>query len=642
MKQQHILYGPPGVGKTFVLKEKAVEQLIDIEEFNKNDTLQQTDPSPSNKERTRLSNLQIQQRFESFYASNSYFLNNREYKPGKKPYRNMSSMNKLMILFANRNIDHISKQDIIDATGWDGSSSYVQNERIFTNFGLVKENWADTVREKLTLNDKGIELRDRYKQLNMKSDERNLPDFAIEAIKEALINTNTENMTLWKNIIFTTLWLGVENGFIFKYRGTKTNRTDKEKELLKKCCGYENADNSYLDWAITYLADLKLVNKSDESDARITKYYLNTSAIELINQLEILRIGFETESEVSETEPDAADRVDYTERTYVLKKEFIEKRNLINDLYTQFKNETGQIEFITMHASFEYEDFIEGISVNCNEQNLKYYYKTGVLKSFCEKALRNVLCNNILSDEWEVENKEDIIKGLDSWESCFNFYRDNRKKVDWDLADRFVIIIDEINRGDVVKVFGEIMTLMEDNKRLGGRDELTVTLPYTQHEFGIPKNITMFCTMNTVDRSIGNMDLALRRRFNFIPVNPNMNIIEEIYEVVPQETGLLENLLYLSATAINEINNKIRNLPFIGKDKLVGHAYLIIGDGIHDKDVLDAWKYDIFPYLEELFYEQLDVLKEVLEDENILDEVEGFIKENDEILINFIRRLAIK
>lgn len=634
MKQQHILYGPPGVGKTFVLKEKALAHVVDVEAIKNNSEIIAIDTQENkNEATTKLDNNLIRKGFERFYTINSYLLSNDDYKPGKKTYRNMSSMNKLMTLFADRNVQYLAKEDIKRINNWNGPSTYVQHERILTNFGFVNEAWSDRVRVGLTLNDKGMELRDRYQENNIDAEARELPEFAIEAIKDSLIHTNAENMSLWKNTIFTMLWLGIENGFVFTYKSHQ-EPTECEKAVLKKCCGYENQDNSFLQWAIAYLLDLKLVNLSEESNPRIIKYYLNTSALELINQLEIIRENPQLQLQAINSTTDGL------EKLYVLKKGFIQERNVINKLYTDFKDNKGQIEFITMHASFEYEDFIEGISVNCEAETLKYHYKTGVLKQFCEKALRNVLIKNILDDSWEAENKDEIINGLTSWKACFEFYKMERKNINWGLADTYILIIDEINRGDIVKVFGEVMTLMEGDKRLGSRDELTVTLPYTQEEFGIPKNLIMFCTMNTVDRSIGNMDLALRRRFNFIPVRPDMSIIKDIYEVIPKETDKSENLLYRSVDAIDVINQKISRLPFIGQDKLIGHAYLIIGDSVHDEDIIAAWKYDIFPYLEELFYEQLDVLKEILEDDEILDEIEGFVKEDDVLIENFIKRLT--
>lgn len=621
MKQQYIFYGPPGVGKTFCLKEEVLK-VLDNHNRSKDDVIQTLDKGIVSKS------------FSAFYTDNSYLLKDADYKPGKKAYRNMRSINKLMQLFVNEDRDSLSKEEIQNKMGWYGPSTYVQHERILTNFNFVKEDWKEKNRDRLTLNDKGISLRDKYKEYDSSNNgEGGLPGFAIEAIKESLIHTKRDSMSLWKNTILTMLWLGIEKGYVFKYRG-QTTPTEDEKELLMKCCGYASTDVTFLEWAITYLTDLKLVNEDNEKDDRIIKYYLNDDAFELISKLEILNntndIVLETQDMVAVGE----------EKAYRLKNEFKQKREYLNTKYNFFKETRHQVEFITMHASFEYEDFIEGISVKCGNENLRYYYKTGILKHFCNQALKNVIIKNLKNQNWIEENLEDCIKKLDTWDECFEYYKKHRKQVDWDLADQYILIIDEINRGDITKIFGEVMTILEDEKRIGGRDEIVVKLPYTQQEFGIPKNVLMLCTMNTADRSIGSMDLALRRRFNFIPVKPNLDIVNDIYEVTPMTVSDEQNILLLSSRAIQYINSRIRKVPYVGNDKLIGHSYLILGEVVHDDDILKAWRYDIFPYLEELFYEQFGELIALLEYETILDEQEGFNDIKDEELIEFIKSLA--
>ncbi|RKF44157.1 hypothetical protein BCY92_19695 [Bacillus wiedmannii] len=288
---------------------------------------------------------------------------------------------------------------------------------------------------------------------------------------------------------------------------------------------------------------------------------------------------------------------------------------------------------VTFHPSYEYEDFIEGISVEVNHQDLKYFYKTGMLKEVCTRALKNVIKNNLVGSE-----NEDIVSQLNSWSNCFKYYQENRSSINWELADNYVFIIDELNRGDVAKVFGECITLIEDDKRLGAANELSVRLPYTHDEFGIPKNIYFICTMNTSDKSIGLLDIALRRRFNFIPSIPNLDLIKDCDEYKYNFNA--ESLLNASVEALKVINSKLITVPFIGEDKLIGHSVFMIDDIFRDEDILNAWKYDIFSMIEEYFFGEFDLLISTFnienEASNYININSGFEKEDNEKIISFI------
>lgn len=624
MKLQKIYYGPPGTGKTFRLKEEVIKILGNIKDAVNNESIESEE---------NFSKQEILNKLEKFYSDNKYLLIDDDYKPGKKCYRNLYPINTLMKEFIETEKDILCADDIKKKFSWNGPSTYVQRERVITNFGLSKTDWHETSRPYLELNDKGKKVKELYKENfpDIGDIEKNrLPQFMINVFIEELIETTKDNMSLWKNTIIATLRLGLEHGYIFKMR-SKIKPNEQEKEILKKCLNYESNDMEFLSWITAYLKDLNLLSEG-ENDSRIKKYYLNDNALRLLNQLKCLE-----NLNILEIDNNNDNEEKNVDKIYVMKEEYKNYRKSIDVDYNYFKDEEQRIEFVTMHSSFGYEDLVEGITTDCQSSELRYCYKIGILKEFSYLALKNVILNN----EENLGIDADQLKNmLSDWKMTFEFYKKNRKNIDWDLAEDYIFIIDEINRGDIVKVFGEVMTLIENEKRLGGRDEITVKLPYTKDEFGIPKNIIFLCTMNTADRSIGNMDLALRRRFQFVPVMPELDTVVQLYKPIPVDMSESDNLLYMSAKAIGNINKRIANIPYIGKDKLIGHSYLIIGETIKDNNILDAWKYDIFPYLEELFFEQISQLIDAIGEHEILDEINGFDKEDDKTLLKFISEVS--
>ena len=251
----------------------------------------------------------------------------------------------------------------------------------------------------------------------------------------------------------------------------------------------------------------------------------------------------------------------------------------------------GQIEFVTFHQSYSYEDFVEGIrpilknneddkkESNEEEKDLKYTLYSGIFKDICERA-------------------------------------GNPKNKD----KNYVLIIDEINRGNISKIFGELITLIEPSKRLGENEELKIRLPYSGKEFGVPKNLYILGTMNTADRSIALLDVALRRRFNFIEMPPRYNLLKSIdNKTINNETNKIDLQKLLEA-----INNRIEFL--LNKDHLIGHSYFL---GIETfSDLKEVFKNSIIPLLQEYFYDDFEKIKIVLN-----------IKDNDKT--NFIRKKEI-
>ncbi len=178
--------------------------------------------------------------------------------------------------------------------------------------------------------------------------------------------------------------------------------------------------------------------------------------------------------------------------------------------------------------------------------------------------------------------------------------KSSAKKVE---LKNYVIIIDEINRGNVSQIFGELITLIEDDKRLGKAEALEVTLPYSKEKFGVPPNLYIIGTMNTADRSVEALDAALRRRFSFEEMPPLPHAIVRDSEPVEIE-GI--NLPLLLTT----INQRIEKL--LDKDHQVGHSYLMSVDSM--EKLQNAFYNKIIPLLQEYFFGSYDKIGLVLGD----------------------------
>ncbi|EIB89391.1 AAA family ATPase [Campylobacter jejuni] len=180
---------------------------------------------------------------------------------------------------------------------------------------------------------------------------------------------------------------------------------------------------------------------------------------------------------------------------------------------------------------------------------------------------------------------------------------ENNKNNDNSLKP-YIIIIDEINRGNVSKIFGELITLIEASKRIGEKEELKVTLPYSGKEFGVPKNVYIIGTMNTADRSITSLDTALRRRFEFIEMMPDVSKLSMDCEGIN-----LQELL-------KAINTRIEYL--LDREKTIGHAFFVSVENL--EDLKKVFQNKIIPLLQEYFYNDYALINEVLNDNGMIFE----------------------
>ncbi|MBQ0028388.1 MAG: AAA family ATPase [Lachnospiraceae bacterium] len=247
--------------------------------------------------------------------------------------------------------------------------------------------------------------------------------------------------------------------------------------------------------------------------------------------------------------------------------------------------EQGKIAFTTFHQAYGYEEFIQGIKPQMSDDNgnLKYSVEDGVFKAFCDKVVK-------LSYESEPEQ------------------------------GNFVFIIDEINRGNISKIFGELITLIESTKRIGAKEEMTVSLPYAPDQtFGVPKNVYILGTMNTADRSIALMDTALRRRFSFVEMLPRPEILDK---VVVRDRGESVNV----GEMLRKINKRIEHL--YDREHTIGHAPFMKLIAEQNIDILAGiFARTIIPLLQEYFYEDYTKIRMVLGDNAKANEDDQFIVE---------------
>ena len=182
-----------------------------------------------------------------------------------------------------------------------------------------------------------------------------------------------------------------------------------------------------------------------------------------------------------------------------------------------------------------------------------------------------------------------------------------------------VFIIDEINRGNISKIFGELITLIEPTKRIGQTEGQKVRLPYSQKLFGVPNNVYLIGTMNTADRSIATIDTALRRRFNFKEMLPDEEVLDGIYV---EDVSIKDIFI--------KMNKRITVL--FDREHTLGHAYFLpLKDAPTIETLANIFENSIIPLLQEYFYEDYEKIRMVLGDNQKDSEDKQFItiEEND-------------
>jgi len=276
--------------------------------------------------------------------------------------------------------------------------------------------------------------------------------------------------------------------------------------------------------------------------------------------------------------------------------ELYEKYKKIKDKKIDINYTKQNFKFTTFHQSYGYEEFVEGITPILNDgenegKEIGYKISKGIFYQCCVEALR--------------------LAGYDGKLNDFCSLTKSERKEKLNNAPQYAIFIDEINRGNISKIFGELITLIEPSKRLGADDEIIVELPYSKEKFGVPSNLYIIGTMNTADRSIALMDTALRRRFEFVEMMPQPELLGTIKikykDINPKEIEID------FTTMLKTINERIEYL--YDRDHTIGHAYFIsIKSGADISELASVFKNKILPLLQEYFYDDWEKIRLVLGD----------------------------
>ncbi|EAI6810657.1 AAA family ATPase [Campylobacter jejuni] len=287
--------------------------------------------------------------------------------------------------------------------------------------------------------------------------------------------------------------------------------------------------------------------------------------------------------------------------------EFVKSEDLENKIEIFLDELVDQQKFIEKIQSggFKLEEYNEKYRIITDDTNANLYLNLEIFKTLLEnkdKIINGRSIKQILNNKHRRQIDSYYFQLVKLFKEREQDYKVDNNPSEKPELKPYIIIIDEINRGNVSKIFGELITLIEASKRIGEKEELKVTLPYSGEKFGVPKNVYIIGTMNTADRSITSLDTALRRRFEFIEMIPDVSKLSMDCEGIN-----LQELLKAINTCIEYL---------LDREKTIGHAFFIGVENLND--LKSIFQNKIIPLLQEYFYNDYALINAVLNDNGMI------------------------
>lgn len=516
-----IYYGAPGTGKTYSSVEDALS-IVNLRNSN-GISLNVSGIKPFDN---------IVQVIRNRYSSSEYLAKTNSL------YRNDRAIMWMLGYLLMPEFDSANVLSNVQAksVGFDDSpSSWAQRSQFISQFHFV-DDWRDS--STLKLNEKGINLknliRDTYSVEVLKSwNEKECPQEIQQAYFDVLLSEPLNEFTPMTKTFYCALRM-LSDGLLYK-KNESTDPTEEERSEAEKYFDLPagTKDLKWIGQIGRIFEGLGLAKQQSEKSNGRFLFDITDFGVDLIKKI--------------------------VERWKKEKPELFEVQINYGSAL-----ELGLIKFITFHQSYSYEEFMEGIRPNLDQDaGLTYSLNAGIFKEFCTRAK-------------------------------------------YDLSNNYVLVIDEINRGNISKIFGELITLIEPTKRLfldEPEEPNEALLPYSKTLFGVPRNVYLIGTMNSADKSITTLDTALRRRFKFVEFSPNLDLLKG--NVVSKD-----ELKIPLASVLRDLNQRIEYL--LDREHQIGHSYFMKVSSWDDLCL--CFRDEIIPLLKEYFYGDWEKIALVLGD----------------------------